>query len=204
MKWSYGARSTIVNDLGEKFTFLKDSALPQAIRFYGPWVQSKYLLIAIVIFIVIGMATLISWSFYRFFLLIGVIVIGASPSIISAENWQSNRSLLMPEWFFCLFMLIGLFSSINKLRLSHFYEVAIVFCLLGSIYNGLWLSNYLWRDPQLREIAISKEAISVETCKVVTAIRPSGWYDSIAPFTNMDEFGFPHLRLHETLLDLRR
>ena len=123
-------------------------------------------------------------------LLATAILVGASPSIITSENWQSNRSLVMPQWLLCFFMFYGLFRILKNISIRFVTHFLMILCLIGSTLNGIFLAT-LWKQPQLAEINLAKASLSSEDCRSAKAIRPSGWQDSIAKYVSMDEFGLP-------------
>ncbi len=191
--WISGERSTIVSDFQEKGTWVLKSVIPQALQFGGPRLindtQSNFVLLLVIA----GLALILRKSFKQSILLALILVFSISPSLITAENWASNRSMMSIQFVFsfAFFLFLAWIGSQIFRTVSQHRVVVNSLVLTISLVSGLYSTTVGWKNPQLLEISIAKSSISKEDCKTLRYVRPSGWQQSLGSYSSMDEFGIP-------------
>lgn len=191
--WTQGERGSLVSNIPGKINWIIEGAIPQGLKFSGPWVQSNTTLWIVFLLVLTGMIFTVGRRFKIIPLPFILCLLALAPSILISENWSSNRSMMSLQFLFSFFSIYGFtcllkYITFDSKKYLFFAQVLVV--LILSI-NAVFLAKIGWKDPQLLEIAIAKNAISSIECETVKSVRPSGWQLSVGRFVSMDEYGIP-------------
>ena len=191
--WSGGERSATVSDLQEKGTWVLNSVIPQALQFGGPRLTSETQTKFVLLLVIVGFVLIIGKSFLRATLLAVILIFSISPSLITAENWASNRSMMSIQFVFSFaFFLVLAWAGCQIFRTVPQHKLLVNTLVLSiTLSSGLYSTIVGWKNPQLREISIATSSISKVDCLSLRYVRPSGWQQSLGKYSSMDEYGIP-------------
>lgn len=191
--WASGERSAFVSDFREKGTWVLENVIPQALQFSGPRLTSDTQTKIVLLLVIVGFILIVGKSLLGSIFLSAILFFSISPSLITAENWASNRSMMSIQFVFSFaFFLTLAWVGCVILRTTPQYGVVVNTLVLSlSLSSGLYSTTVGWKNPQLLEISIAKSSISKEDCMKLRYIRPSGWQQSLGRYSSMDEYGIP-------------
>jgi hypothetical protein len=191
------ARGALVTDIGGKLHYIVWSAAP---RVLDPWtlVVHFHLAIATALVLAVLLPLAIGGTVAHRLAGLGLVIVALPlsylPSIVTAENWASARSLagayLVPLAALSLVM-----EGVPRLARANapLRAVAATVVSVAAVYAGYHgVSNY-FSKPEHRELALARNQIRpllVGVRSPVVVIR-SDWTDTLAPGVSFDEFGLP-------------
>jgi len=200
VRWVGGqplARSGSVDDIGAKLDYLLHVAAPRA---FDPWQLTIHprLATAVAVALVVLVPLAIGGDLKR--RLLGLALVALSlplsylPSIATAENWASARSLagayVVP--LAALTLVVQGLPHLRRfdvpLRIAAMTAVGVI--AFGAGYTRV--SDY-FTEPGHDELVMARDTIRPELARVHSpvVVVASDWRDSLAPSVSFDEFGIP-------------
>lgn len=191
--WTQGERGAFVSNIPGKINWIIEGAIPQGLRFSGPWVRSNTTMFAVTLLVLSGMLFSVGKRYTTTLPLLTICIFALVPSILISENWASNRSMMSIQFIFSFFSIYGAISMFKYFTFGSAKSVILARLLIILILstNSIYLAKIGWRDPQMLEIAVATKSITAAECKSVKSIRPSGWQQALGKFVSMDEYGIP-------------
>lgn len=189
-------RTDLVGPIQAKFDFLIKGAIPTVFDFLSPeWGLSIFGMVVILIImftpILFSRKNVKSNLIVLFLVLVSVF----TPSILTAENWPTNRSLYPGQWVVSSLTLISLarvcFVVAKKLNTVRYFPILFVLLVSMVIMSSNQLLISTMRDPQLKELQAARTEIQRLNPSEAIEVKASIWPDSIAPWNFSDEFGIP-------------
>ncbi len=202
-----GLRYSVVSDVfGKMLWFLKEPLVSSLSFYCVP--GNATIAITVCIVMVVGYAFYILRNGFRIglyaaILLIGCIIGSYLPSLLTAENWASYRTIVaLSSSFVAIFICLIVEPLVKKYNtttvrtpsthVEFIYAGIAIYILMISIatqknvYDSLVLPNVI----EINNLASKLE--TVKDKKIATiVIKPSSWQDSAAIPMAYDEFGLP-------------
>jgi hypothetical protein len=191
------ARGALVTDIGGKLHYIVWSAAP---RVFDPWtlVVHYHLAIATALALAVLLPLAIGGTLAHRLVGLGLVMLALPlsylPSILTAENWASARSLA-GAYVVPLAALALVVEGVPRLASADAPLRAVAAAAVGvvAIYAGYQgVSNY-FAKPEHEELALARNEIRpllVGVRSPVVVIR-SDWTETLAPGVSFDEFGLP-------------
>jgi hypothetical protein len=191
------ARGALVTDIGGKVHYLISSAAP---RVFDPWtlVVHPHLALATALCLAVLVPLAIGGTVARRLTGLAFVMVALPlsylPSILTAENWPSARSLsgayVVPLAAFTLIVqgLPSLGRADAPLRAVAALAIGVVAVHVG--YQGV--SDY-FAKPEHKELALARSQVRPLLAGVTSpvVVVQSDWTETLAPGVSLDEFGLP-------------
>jgi hypothetical protein len=190
-------RTKLFGDIGQKLHFIFKDAIPAALDFASPkWGFSEFgWCMTSSIFILIFIFT--QKSKLQLFAVVFLLGVSSTfiPIVLTAENWASNRTLMMSQWLLASLFVSALLFLIEKVGNSkvrqRLIEGSLIMLIIVSISSSNTILNSAIRAPQQKELQLARRAISELNPNKKIEVRKSSWTDTVASWVAGDEFGLP-------------
>ena len=190
-------RTALSLDLGGKADYLLTSAAP---RILDPWALTPRPALALFsgCALVLLLFLAIGGSFKRRVVGVGLVLVAVPlsylPSVVTAENWASARSLVA-AFVVPLAAVTLVAQSLPRLTPWGVWIRVVAAAVIGVLafnwgYNRV--SDY-FTEPQEKELALARAQIrpSLEQAKSPIVVVRSDYTNTLAPDFSYDEFGIP-------------
>ena len=191
------ARGALVTDIGGKVHYLISSAAP---RVFDPWtlVVHPHLALATALFLALLVPLAIGGTVARRLIGLALVMVALPlsylPSIATAENWASARSL-SAAYVVPLAAVTLIVQGLPSLARANAPLRAVAALAIGvvAVHDGYQGVSDYFSKPGHKELALARSQVrpllAGDTPPVV--VVRSDWTDSLAPGVSLDEFGLP-------------
>jgi hypothetical protein len=191
------ARGALVSDIGGKVHYLISSAAP---RVFDPWtlVVHPHLALATAVLLAVLLPLAIGGTVTRRLIGLALVMVALPlsylPSIVTAENWPSARSLsaayVVPLAALTLILqgLPSLGRASAPLRAMAALAIGLV-----AVHAGYQSVSDYFAKPEHKELALARSQVRPHLAGVTSPIDvvASDWTETLAPGVSLDEFGLP-------------
>lgn len=189
--WAWGERTQFFGNLPEKVDWILFAALPRALSFGDPFFrQSSWITFAAIIYLTSIKSLGKLWKFPLFVTIsYGLVLV---PSLITSENWASDRSLFAGQLLSALMVGYSLSTLLDKVFRVQSLRAGILLMLSAAAFLVFANTvNSYWIRPQVSELEIAKAYLNSEICSKSRYVVPSHWTQAYNGKISMDEFGRP-------------